>query len=325
MSGWAAMAQIGSDLLQGYMADERQEDLLHAQEMQQDKNIAMQREFAQHGVQWRVQDAKEAGVHPMYALSSGGAAFSNNPIVLPGDSGAGKHYGKALSGGVELLAALFAQTQKKDEALAAAALSNASLGASLAQSATPFPSVPDYTPGSEMEWPVRTGSSNLNLQNAVDVSQFKPQQHISTQLGDPSSTAGPAMAGGTLFQLSPDFKMYLPSVQGGGASEALESLSESWELAHLYVQRNVEAFGPEWLDQAQRYLPMTATLAKVINNVRNAASWIEPTWDALGHASRDWIRERQEHYREVQGMRTKQDNALSNRFRRANPQFFRRR
>lgn len=296
MSGWAALAQVGSDLLQGWMADERQEDMIHAQEQQQEKNIAMQREFAQHGVQWRVKDAKEAGVHPMYALGASGAAFQNNPVVIHGDSGSSRHYGKALSGGIEALAALFGQS-KKDEALASAALANAALGASLAQSATPFPSMPNNTPGEEMSWPMRTGSSNLNLQNAVDVSQFTPQRHISVALNDPSATAGPAMAGGTTFQVAPDFRMILPSVQGGGASEALEAISESWELAYMYVQRNVDQFGVEWLDKAQKYLPMTATLAKVINNIKNIGSWMEGpssvghAWDALGGRSREWLRQ----------------------------------
>lgn len=40
------------------------------------QNIALQREFAQNGIQWRVEDAKKAGVHPIYALGGSGASFS---------------------------------------------------------------------------------------------------------------------------------------------------------------------------------------------------------------------------------------------------------
>ncbi|AZL82728.1 DNA pilot protein [Apis mellifera associated microvirus 44] len=39
-------------------------------------NVALQREFAQHGIQWRVQDAIAAGVHPMAALGGSGATYS---------------------------------------------------------------------------------------------------------------------------------------------------------------------------------------------------------------------------------------------------------
>lgn len=37
---------------------------------------ALQREFAQNGIQWKVEDAKKAGIHPIYALGGGGASFS---------------------------------------------------------------------------------------------------------------------------------------------------------------------------------------------------------------------------------------------------------
>lgn len=35
-----------------------------------------QKEFAQHGIQWRVEDAVRAGLHPLFALSGGGAAYA---------------------------------------------------------------------------------------------------------------------------------------------------------------------------------------------------------------------------------------------------------
>lgn len=40
------------------------------------KNIAAQREFAQNGIRWRVEDAKRAGIHPLYALGANTASFS---------------------------------------------------------------------------------------------------------------------------------------------------------------------------------------------------------------------------------------------------------
>lgn len=54
-------------------------------------NIAMQKEFAQHGIRWKVEDAKAAGIHPMYALGAQGASFS--PVttnLLPEESGLGE-------------------------------------------------------------------------------------------------------------------------------------------------------------------------------------------------------------------------------------------
>lgn len=40
------------------------------------QNIALQREFAQNGLRWKVEDAKAAGIHPLYALGASGASFS---------------------------------------------------------------------------------------------------------------------------------------------------------------------------------------------------------------------------------------------------------
>lgn len=48
------------------------------------QNAALQREFAQNGIRWKVEDAKAAGVHPLFAL--GAPTMSFNPAqVFPSD------------------------------------------------------------------------------------------------------------------------------------------------------------------------------------------------------------------------------------------------
>lgn len=47
------------------------------------EQMAMQREFAQEGIQWRVADAKAAGIHPLYAL--GAQLPSYQPSTYVGD------------------------------------------------------------------------------------------------------------------------------------------------------------------------------------------------------------------------------------------------
>ena len=39
-------------------------------------NAALQREFAQQGIRWRVEDAKAAGIHPLYALGASVPTYS---------------------------------------------------------------------------------------------------------------------------------------------------------------------------------------------------------------------------------------------------------
>lgn len=48
-----------------------------------DRSAELQREFAQHGIQWRVDDAKAAGIHPIAALGGSGASFSPS-FSIPG-------------------------------------------------------------------------------------------------------------------------------------------------------------------------------------------------------------------------------------------------
>lgn len=70
------LISAGTSILGGLLgkksADEaREQSLALARE-----NMALQREFAQSGIQWRVEDAKKAGIHPIYALGGAGASFS---------------------------------------------------------------------------------------------------------------------------------------------------------------------------------------------------------------------------------------------------------
>ncbi|WNK13800.1 MAG: DNA pilot protein [Microvirus sp.] len=45
-------------------------------------DIKMQKDFAQHGIAWKVRDAKAAGVHPLYALGANTMSFS--PVGVGG-------------------------------------------------------------------------------------------------------------------------------------------------------------------------------------------------------------------------------------------------
>lgn len=65
------------------------------------QNIAMQKEFAQHGVRWKTEDAKRAGLHPLAALGMQPVSF--NPVSIgtttPDYSGvgqAGQDIGRAI-------------------------------------------------------------------------------------------------------------------------------------------------------------------------------------------------------------------------------------
>jgi hypothetical protein len=50
-------------------------------------SVAFSKEMAQKGIQWRVEDAKEAGVHPLAAL--GANVAGNAPLINPTSPGSG--------------------------------------------------------------------------------------------------------------------------------------------------------------------------------------------------------------------------------------------
>jgi len=59
-----------------------------------EKNAALQREFAQNGIRWKVEDAKRAGIHPLAALGVSGASASPSFV---GDTAPGSAVGSISS------------------------------------------------------------------------------------------------------------------------------------------------------------------------------------------------------------------------------------
>lgn len=63
---------------------------------QANKQAKLQREFAQNGIQWRVEDAKKAGVHPLAALGFQGTSYSPVSVGTPDFGSAGAAIGNAI-------------------------------------------------------------------------------------------------------------------------------------------------------------------------------------------------------------------------------------
>lgn len=77
-----ALASAGANILGGILGRQHQDE-------QFERNAALQREFAQSGIQWKVADAKKAGIHPLYAMGA--------PSISPAVSVQGDPMGAALS------------------------------------------------------------------------------------------------------------------------------------------------------------------------------------------------------------------------------------
>lgn len=71
-----SIISAGASLLGGLLGKKSSDDNREAQMEMNERNIALQKEFAQSGIQWKVEDAKKAGIHPIYALGGSTASFT---------------------------------------------------------------------------------------------------------------------------------------------------------------------------------------------------------------------------------------------------------
>lgn len=67
--------------------------------------VRLQREFAQNGIQWRVEDAKKAGIHPLYALGANTATYTpvsqDSSALGNAVADAGAYLGKAVDQAID--------------------------------------------------------------------------------------------------------------------------------------------------------------------------------------------------------------------------------
>lgn len=96
-----ALIGAGAQLAGGLLGMKSQKDANKANEASQLRQEALQKEFAQSGIQWKVKDAEAAGIHPLYAL--GANTTSYQPTNVGGgatDFGflgdAGQNIGRAI-------------------------------------------------------------------------------------------------------------------------------------------------------------------------------------------------------------------------------------
>lgn len=74
-----------ANLIGGLMGQNAADENRASQERQAELNRAMQIQFAKEGIRWKVEDAKAAGVHPLYALGAQGASYA--PVSIGSSSG----------------------------------------------------------------------------------------------------------------------------------------------------------------------------------------------------------------------------------------------
>ena len=76
-----------------------------SQKKEAKKAYRRQKEFAQNTIQWKVADAKKAGLHPLYAMGSGSANYQ--PTFMSGQD----PMGTAIAEGAQQMGQAYAQSK----------------------------------------------------------------------------------------------------------------------------------------------------------------------------------------------------------------------
>lgn len=113
MEPFSALISAGGSLLSGLLGSSSQSRALDQQRQMNEENIALQKQFAQQGLQWKAADARAAesasGINPLALLGAPTNSFSNVVGSFPSDNPMGQ--------GIEKAAQAFAGVNTRSEML----------------------------------------------------------------------------------------------------------------------------------------------------------------------------------------------------------------
>lgn len=247
-------------------------------------NIEAQREFAQHGVSWKVADSKAAGLHPLFGAGLTGSTFSPSfqaadyrpvPTRAPSDFSwlgkVGQLLGNYLGGSEESKRAQsdFAQGDPSQRV-----------------------TITEYPDGTRtMVRPI------LGLESQVSGRPLDPPLELVSPAAQGPLRNDPRyvdesswFAPGAAFQRwkwgSSGFDVLLPKTTD--VQEVFED-KPLWFYG-MIVQKNVQAFGPQWVDRALHEFPSSSTIAKVMKAAVSSAYASGVDLGSMGYeAAANWL------------------------------------
>lgn len=220
---WPAVIAAGASIAGGLMANR---SAAKAQSRSDAQNYAMQKEFAQHGIRWKMADAEAAGIHPMYAMGATGASAQAS-FRAPDTSAVGKGLAKAGSSIANAMQVSTTQKLQNDllrSQIDGVNIDNAEGRIRLTKITGRGPGIPTAQQKYEMPIYERLMSSGNQLQNLeeypgtyrldgrqYDIGDNSTAQHLEDMVGD---VFGGALSLGSALQQLPknlwnDFKRML--------------------------------------------------------------------------------------------------------------------
>jgi len=200
------------------------------------KQIALQKQFAQNGIQWKVADAKAAGIHPLAALGAQTHSYSPVAIGTPDFAQAGQAVGRAIETNMDT-----AGRQATTLALEKAGLENDLIRTQIlaARHSLNRAMLPPARPSED--WPgVIPGQQNVEM---TPPHQIKPPQqttHLNTPWGQ-TIVRAPQMTDAQTWEDAYGESALSPSVIAGWGNFIRDQL----HTGNLHLQRDYPALY-EW-------------------------------------------------------------------------------
>lgn len=118
-----SLISAGANIIGGLFGMNSQEDANEAMKNNVSAQMQMQEQFAKNGIKWKVQDAKNAGIHPLYALGASTPTYT--PVSLTQD--ASNPMGNAIAAAGQDLSRAIHSTRSQSERTEAVASTQAAL------------------------------------------------------------------------------------------------------------------------------------------------------------------------------------------------------
>lgn len=190
----ASLVSTVGGLFSGFMNRDAQAESNRINQENAMRQEALQREFAQSGIQWKVADAEKAGIHPLYALGANTVSYSPNVVGHSPETG----LGNAVASSSQDISRAIASTRTSEDnvsaftksaqalALQKSGLENELLSTQIAKMRGQIgPVMPSLTDKNKIEG--QPGTRDLTLVDGVGIStpaNESKQDDVSKEYGD---------------------------------------------------------------------------------------------------------------------------------------------
>lgn len=215
-------------LVSGFMGQQAADKNREAQEQINSDNYQHQKEFAQMGIQWKVDDARAAGINPLAALGASTQSFSN--LVAPQTDGS------PLGQGIEraLKAAATPDDREFDRAKQVQTLQHGELENQLlaSQIAKENAQVGPPMPAVNQKYLVDgQGPSVIGGTSAVKI---KPDEVTAKSASDPSVAAG-SHTDVAFSNIGGGYYVPIPAADLNAVYASSGTAAKLWDMRNLYL------------------------------------------------------------------------------------------